>query len=465
MLSATLTSQLRAKLLDAYESGSRVRLGVPSDAKVNSDFLTATSGVLAYPSITTLTGASVSVYPVPPSSREMRVLVQFLADDFEELADLIAKQLVQGGAALVIRNTVSRAIETAAVLRKCLPFEVMLVHGRFTVEDRLGKDDRLRAEFGRGRDARKGNPIVVVATQVAEQSLDVDFDLLVSDLCPVDLLLQRVGRIHRHRETLPSEKRCSPLQTPTVWLTGISNWTTNPPAPVAGSVAVYGLYPLLRSLAALGIPSSESVLVRIPDDIRTLVEAAYGDGPLGPQEWWNSMEEARKSQSARLTASEERARTFRAAGPSSRAISIGGWIDGWAEDDSPGGQCQVRDGEAAVEVLLFRHGPDPALVYAPGKPFIDDVGPGFQWNVTPDDETARAILGCTVRLPSWAVQGQRGDRLIEDLERQWYPRAWQESPLLRGNLVLVLGADGSAVSAGMRISYSNDRGLEVGQIA
>jgi len=71
-------------------------------------------------------------------------------------------------------------------------------HSRYTAPDRRVLDEAVLLRFGKGAAARSGG-VILVSTQVVEQSLDVDFDLLVTDLCPVDVLLQRIGRLHRHR--------------------------------------------------------------------------------------------------------------------------------------------------------------------------------------------------------------------------------------------------------------------------
>jgi CRISPR-associated endonuclease/helicase Cas3 len=75
-------------------------------------------------------------------------------------------------------------------------------HARYTAPDRRVLDEAVLARFGKGAAARTGG-VILVSTQVVEQSLDVDFDLLVTDLCPVDVLLQRIGRLHRHRARDP----------------------------------------------------------------------------------------------------------------------------------------------------------------------------------------------------------------------------------------------------------------------
>jgi CRISPR-associated endonuclease/helicase Cas3 len=107
---------------------------------------------------------------------------------------------------LVIRNTVSDARRTLAALA-ARGGEALLwrppgvaapvaYHARYTRPDRSLLDAAVLTDFGPWSVTTR---TILVSTQVAEQSLDVDFDLLVSDLAPVDVLIQRVGRVHRHR--------------------------------------------------------------------------------------------------------------------------------------------------------------------------------------------------------------------------------------------------------------------------
>jgi CRISPR-associated endonuclease/helicase Cas3 len=110
-----------------------------------------------------------------------------------------------GARVLVLRNTVTAAIATQQALELLLPAEHeaffrvgdvrTLHHGRFAAEDRRLLDAAVEGRFG--KEAGSG-PALIVATQTLEQSLDVDADLLITDLAPVDVLLQRIGRLHRH---------------------------------------------------------------------------------------------------------------------------------------------------------------------------------------------------------------------------------------------------------------------------
>ena len=124
---------------------------------------------------------------------------------FDQVAELALQAARAGAKTLVIRNTVSNAIGTQEALERAagddshLLFSVngvaTLHHSRFAVDDRRMLDKEVETRLGRERDS---GGVVVVGTQTLEQSLDIDADLLITDLCPVDVLLQRIGRLHRH---------------------------------------------------------------------------------------------------------------------------------------------------------------------------------------------------------------------------------------------------------------------------
>ncbi len=99
----------------------------------------------------------------------------------------------------MLRDTVRRAQETYLLLRERLGGEgarIKLVHSRFIGADRLKNDAELLELLGPHSPSRP-EKLIVVGTQVMEQSLDIDFDIMVTDIAPIDLLLQRMGRLHR----------------------------------------------------------------------------------------------------------------------------------------------------------------------------------------------------------------------------------------------------------------------------
>jgi len=111
----------------------------------------------------------------------------------------IAREALEGQSVLVCCNTVGRAQRAYGELERRLAgrSEVVLLHGRFNSRDRLRKERVVRDASRVGSYARR--PIVLVATQVVEVSLDIDLDVIYSDPAPLEALIQRFGRINRRR--------------------------------------------------------------------------------------------------------------------------------------------------------------------------------------------------------------------------------------------------------------------------
>lgn len=127
--------------------------------------------------------------------------------DIEDAVALLREAVGKGAAALWVRNAVDDAIEAVALLRE-QGIEADLLHARFALTDRMRHETAALATFGKGRAARPGR--VLVATQVVESSLDLDFDVMVSDLAPIPALVQRAGRLWRHMDRRPHETRPVP---------------------------------------------------------------------------------------------------------------------------------------------------------------------------------------------------------------------------------------------------------------
>ncbi|MFJ4585651.1 CRISPR-associated helicase/endonuclease Cas3, partial [Streptomyces echinatus] len=288
----------------------------------------------------------------------------------------------------------------------------------------------------------------------------VDFDLLVTDLAPVDLLLQRVGRLHRHlRDGRPGR-----LREPLCLVTGVTGWQEAPPQAVAGSRAVYGRFALLRSLAVLDLPADGGCrVVQLPHDISPLVQQAYGDGPAGPQAWAEAMGRARGEYDEVRAAKGQAADAFRIAEQARPGRSLVGWLAGNAgdADDTRAGQAQVRDAPESVEVIVVEELDDGSLAT------VSWAGEGrgglaLPTESVPVPQAARAAAACMLRLPARMAKPYVIDRVIAELEKFCIP-SWQakESIWLSGELILPVRAGCQTPVAGFRLSYSPDDGLEV----
>lgn len=480
VLSATLPARRRKAMIQAYDRG-RAAGSMPAGRRRSRraaaapapDRYAALDGDIGYPVLVAsgADGESPTVAVAEPSGRETTVGIEQIDDDLPVLAGLLRRELADGGCALVVCNTVRRVLETADALRAELPgIEVSVAHSRFLAPDRAVKDRWLRDTFGPPEQCARAmvtRPVshVVVASQVAEQSLDIDFDLLVTDLAPVDLLLQRMGRLHRHPRGKDQQDRPPRLRDARCVIRGV-DWNAVPPEPVSGSVRVYHRHALLRSLAALDEHLSRRRVIRLPADIAPLVQAAYGDRPLGPEQWQGAMETEAEHHRQREARKEKKADTFRLDPVAPDGEPLIGWLDanvGDADDDPRSraqGRAQVRDTAAeSVEVLVLVRRPDGVLVTPPW------LSPGGGREVstehTPPSDLARIIASCTLSLPYELCT----DEVIEELERRHDYPAWHESPWLAEELFLVLDSDGTTTVADRHLHYSASDGLRVGERA
>ncbi|GGN94000.1 CRISPR-associated helicase/endonuclease Cas3 [Actinoplanes lobatus] len=459
VLSATLPAHRRAELLAAYDNG---RLGPPPPltwrdrGKTRIDPYAAVRTEMRYPLITTSAdGRGAITTSCADSGRGIKVRIRRLDDDPTALINLLRDRLRDGGCALVIRNTVARVQQTAEYLRTALgpDLPVSVAHSRFMAVDRATKDRWLAATFGPPGTAERPRRHIVVASQVAEQSLDIDFDLLVTDLAPVDLVLQRIGRLHRH----PRDDRPAAVAEPTCWITG-ADWTTEPPQPVAGSRRVYQPAMLLRSAAVL-LPHLDGVPLRLPADIAVLTQAAYGDTEVGPQAWQPALSEAEQKQRDAFVAKELKADGFRLAGVAERGEPLIGWLSGGigdADDKTARGHVRDTDGETLEVLLLVRT--ETGLVI---PPWIGGGGVAVPVNSMPHWRLARQIARCTLPLPRSMTATDVIDDTIAELERRVDVAAWQDSPWLAGELVLDIEINGLARVGSFDLHYEFHEGLRV----
>ncbi|CFX29860.1 CRISPR-associated helicase, Cas3 family [Candidatus Filomicrobium marinum] len=203
LMSATLGSTARAKWLGHSAPDFAAACAIPYPALWTSE---------------TDTAQSPEAPPYNSKHVAMETLVTMAAEATAERALTAARR---GARVLVIRNTVDRAIETLSALEALaepvdhgLLFRVgnvsTLHHSRFAPTDRKLLDQAVEAALNTDKH-RAPEGRIVIGTQTLEQSLDIDSDLLITDLCPIDVLLQRIGRLHRHKLARPAgfeEPRC-----------------------------------------------------------------------------------------------------------------------------------------------------------------------------------------------------------------------------------------------------------------
>lgn len=454
LLSATLPSEQRQALVEAYVRGRRGRAGGRLPVEVPP--------APSYPCLT-VASTTVTAIAIDADTRSSVVQVEALPD--EAVVTTVLEAVRDGGCVAVIRNTVGRAQATFAELRAALGEEVVLLHSRFIGPDRAALERDLRARLGPPHQAaERPRRLVVVGTQVLEQSLDVDFDLLISDIAPIDLVLQRLGRVHRHDR--PAEDRPPNLRTPRLLITGITDIgdtsTGGPPSFDRGCVSVYGDYRLLRAVAVL-LPHLAGQPIESPSDVPGLVERAYsptGDMPPGWDARWQHAEAAHDRQVAEAR---RKAQDFQIKEP--RWVrSLVGWlttpVSAESDELERQGRAQVRDAEDSLEVVLVTTGDDGLARVMNGEHThagaVIPLLPGLA-----DTRVTKAAAACTVRLPRSLTHPGVIDAVIEELEGIRGFEGWRDDPWLGGQLVLPLDHALTAHVTGHLVTYDRTLGLLV----
>ncbi len=216
--------------------------------------------------------------------KQVSLTAKTIMHDFSSTIRLAFDAARKGAKVLVVRNTVDYAIRTQQAFEEAaskedarLLFSVnntnTLHHGRFAACDRRMLDRRVEELLGKERDSNSKG-VVVVGTQTLEQSLDIDADLLITDLCPVDVLLQRIGRLHRHagntRPACYENPICIVLMPDHGDLSRLLKRSPNP-----NGLGPHGfVYEELRILEATRRLISNYKEWRIPEMNRLLVECA-----------------------------------------------------------------------------------------------------------------------------------------------------------------------------------------------
>lgn len=398
MLSATLPAHLRQRLMGAWAQA----------AGVNRQ-LEARPG---YPRISALTQTGpVLALPDPGPSRTVHLERGLDAEG------LLEQVRADGGVGLIVRNTVARAQQSYQQACQVLGAErVLLLHSRLIGTERVRRERELTAALGPGPDRPRA--LVVVATQVVEQSLDIDADALVTDIAPADVLLQRIGRLHRHRRARPEWAERARV--------GIEAVADAPEGPHldASARAVYPAALLMGTWAQL----RRMDRIELPGQIPELVEQMFA-GQV-PQGWAPVYEQAAAQ------AEQERQDAQRRAG-----------IQMLPEPDQASrlfalyrALLSPEQAEAGLGVRGAQMGPS-LVPLREGRPLRQDV------------PAAAVSLPGPAKLFHPAV--------VAELMAQ-APAGWARDPMARGLVPLSLDADGAATVGKRTVRYDEALGLVVG---
>jgi CRISPR-associated endonuclease/helicase Cas3 len=366
-----------------------------------------------------------------------------LPDDPAGLAHQLREALAEGGCAAVVCNTVGRAQAMYRTLQETgwAKEETDLFHARFPFGEREVRENRTLRRFGKGgeRPAR----CVLVATQVIEQSLDLDFDLLVTDLAPVDLVLQRAGRLHRHDRP----ERPVHLGEPQLWVIEPRDADGAPPH-FGDSEYIYERYLLLRTYLLL----RDRRMLTLPAEIEELVETVYTrDAPGGlPEEWVKALEEAQEAAAKQREGDAWKAHQVRVRFAADADEIVEQYNVELSEDEDPRTHETLRAAtrltRPTVALVCLHEQPDGTLAFdSAGEKCISLDPP-------PDMQQTEQLLRSAVSSSHW--------RVVKHFADEEPPGAWRRNPLLRFHRLAVFSA-GVCERPGFRLVLDPDLGLIV----
>ena len=324
-------------------------------------------------------------------------------------AERVIREAARDGAACVwIRNSVDDAIAALEALRAAgVPAD--LLHARFALIDRKRAEARALDVFGKeSGDARRGR--VLVATQVVEASLDLDFDVMVSDLAPIASLIQRAGRLWRHMDRRPAGAR--PTRHPTLHVLA-----PDPDARISarwlhrlqpGGAWVYPVADQWRTARALAHAGE----IRAPDGLRDLIERVHGPDAEPVPATLLRAEMLREGENQGI---------LTLARQNVIAVEAGYRDGGGAADDR---EIPTRLGQKTRKLMLARDGVAPA-------PWADGLGAS-----RPEAEMLSEVSASAARLSRCVLPDQTDPRITR-LTSDWPD--WRRASVT----VCPVGADGA----------------------
>lgn len=439
LLSATLPYERRDTLLRAYVKGLGLKWKTQCD-KTEYDSHSET-----YPLLTYNDGAHIKQRAICERNglHSLQIEVHKLIDDSKHTILLATlKELLQsGGVAGIIVNTVRRAQEIYNACQEEFGHdELTLIHSQFIATDRIRKEKRISEAIGKG--ATRPYKAIIIGTQVLEQSLDIDFDVLITDLAPMDLILQRAGRLHRHVIARPAR-----VTTPHLYILATSEEFKFD----KGAIAVYGAYLLMRTQYFL------PQVIHIPEDICHLVQEVYGDSDIAlPDDLKDLYVQAKDQYMNESNANKLNACNYRIDKPHTgigKKSIMGLLSNSVTENSEEAGIAQVRNSRESIEIIVLKKVGSGYGIFSDGNDIKEQIDIPY---------IAMKIARETISLPAQFTRTTKAtEHCIRELEayRQTHMAEWKCQPWLHDSLALIFDDNASCTFCGYTLKYNQELGI------
>jgi CRISPR-associated endonuclease/helicase Cas3 len=450
LLSATLPTRTRRELLLAWDPRAELPIEPQPEA-------------VGYPAIWTSWEGKVQLRDGEAdgltASRTQHCTLERSDPDPATVALLVARAVEEGAAVSVVCNTVRRAQQVFEAIQckigDTLPSDdLVLFHARFVRRERQRIEDYVLRRFGKGRTS---GPAVLVGTQVIEQSLDLDVDLMLSDLAPIDLLLQRAGRLHRHDRERPDAHATPRL----VWLCPAWGADELPDVTdLSGWGKVYARTILWRTARLLDGRTGWS----LPDDYRPLIEAVYdkegkpdGLSDEAVERWEGAAE--KEAENERVSQDNADDRLIPEPHDLDRLLRRGRFALADEDDEEAHSslKAMTREGDS-VEVVVLHQGGGDALFLDPALSLPASLSLPEPKKALPT-EFVRGLLNASVRLSQKPIVQHLRKRSEADAPAAWREAATTTSSLL--GLHPIVMHDGVWDDAGLAVRWHDTLGLVI----
>lgn len=436
LLSATLPKERKKEMVSSYLKGWNSNYSGDESLDLEKQL-----DIEGYPLITWTDGLDVFAQASEQTISTKTVCLETVQysdedDELDQIVSLTGRQQTIPCCQGIIVNTVAKAQKLAEKLKREDPnSNILLFHSRFTEQNRAEIEKTVLKLAGKEGTAEDRRGLIVVGTQVIEQSLDLDFDVLFTELAPVDLILQRIGRLQRH-ERRNRPKNCS---TPVCYV-----FEPDPTGADYFHSPVYQGWYLMRTQTVL--PDS----IEIPGDIPALVEKVYSSSvqPNTPEErlLYDKKEKDQNAETSKADTGALKPSQF------SGNPTLDGLMDSNYQTDETRAVDSVRDIEGTLNLILLQKSQDGSVIlpFDPENKDLDLLHPA-------DFETARSVLQQKISLPVYRKLEKMKNWLSQNQELFGI---WKKNPLFRGYDFVLMDADGRLTLDTDLYRYSSTYGLQ-----